>query len=189
MMEKRRLFSKLFGFVENKPYICTKKGMKRVILLLALVAGMLQVMAQDAFIGKQFIDLEATDENGESHALSEYAGKGKWVLLDFWASWCGPCRAEMPNVKTAYRKYHDKGFEIVGFSFDEKKKAWLKAINDMNLTWIHLSDLKGWGSIAAEVYEIEGIPDNLLIDPKGKIVAHDLRGEELQQALAKYIGE
>lgn len=189
MMEKRRLFSKLFGFVENKPYICTKKGMKRVILLLALVAGMLQVMAQDAFIGKQFIDLEAADENGESHALSEYAGKGKWVLLDFWASWCGPCRAEMPNVKTAYRKYHDKGFEIVGFSFDEKKKAWLKAINDMNLTWIHLSDLKGWGSIAAEVYEIEGIPDNLLIDPKGKIVAHDLRGEELQQALAKYIGE
>lgn len=189
MMEKRRLFSKLFGFVENKPYICTKKGMKRVILLLALVAGMLQVMAQDAFIGKQFIDLEATDENGESHALSEYAGKGKWVLLDFWASWCGPCRAEMPNVKTAYRKYHDKGFEIVGFSFDEKKKAWLKAINDMNLTWIHLSDLKGWGSIAAEVYEIEGIPDNLLIDPKGKIVAHDLRGEELQQALAKFIGE
>ena len=189
MMEKRRLFSKLFGFVENKLYICTKKGMKRVILLLALVAGMLQVMAQDAFIGKQFIDLEAADENGESHALSEYAGKGKWVLLDFWASWCGPCRAEMPNVKTAYRKYHDKGFEIVGFSFDEKKKAWLKAINDMNLTWIHLSDLKGWGSIAAEVYEIEGIPDNLLIDPKGKIVAHDLRGEELQQALAKYIGE
>lgn len=189
MMEKRRLFSKLFGFVENKPYICTKKGMKRVILLLALVAGMLQVMAQDAFIGKQFIDLEAADENGESHALSEYAGKGKWVLLDFWASWCGPCRAEMPNVKTAYRKYHDKGFEIVGFSFDEKKKAWLKAINDMNLTWIHLSDLKGWGSIAAEIYEIEGIPDNLLIDPKGKIVAHDLRGEELQQALAKYIGE
>ena len=163
--------------------------MKRVILLLALVAGMLQVMAQDAFIGKQFIDLEAADENGESHALSEYAGKGKWVLLDFWASWCGPCRAEMPNVKTAYRKYHDKGLEIVGFSFDEKKKAWLKAINDMNLTWIHLSDLKGWGSIAAEVYEIEGIPDNLLIDPKGKIVAHDLRGEELQQALAKYIGE
>ena len=189
MMEKRRLFSKLFGFVENKPYICTKKGMKRVILLWALVAGMLQVMAQDAFIGKQFIDLEAADENGESHALSEYAGKGKWVLLDFWASWCGPCRAEMPNVKTAYRKYHDKGFEIVGFSFDEKKKAWLKAINDMNLTWIHLSDLKGWGSIAAEVYEIEGIPDNLLIDPKGKIVAHDLRGEELQQALAKFIGE
>ena len=189
MMEKRRLFSKLFGFVENKSYICTKKGMKRVILLLALVAGMLQVMAQDAFIGKQFIDLEAADENGESHALSEYAGKGKWVLLDFWASWCGPCRAEMPNVKTAYRKYHDKGFEIVGFSFDEKKKAWLKAINDMDLTWIHLSDLKGWGSVAAEVYEIEGIPDNLLIDPKGKIVAHDLRGEELQQALAKYIGE
>ncbi len=163
--------------------------MKRVLLILALLAAMLQVRAQDDFIGKQFIDLEAIDENGESHALSEYAGKGKWVLLDFWASWCGPCRAEMPNVKKAYRKYHDKGFEIVGFSFDDKKRAWVKAINDMDLTWIHLSDLKGWGSIAAEVYEIEGIPDNLLIDPKGKIVAHDLRGEDLEQTLAQFLGE
>ena len=93
----------------------------------------------------------------------------------------------MPNVKMAYSKYHDKGFEIVGFSLDDKKKAWMKAINDMELTWIHLSDLKGWGSIAVEVYEIEGIPDNLLIDPKGIIVAHDLTGEELQQTLAEYI--
>jgi peroxiredoxin len=163
--------------------------MKRVILLLALVAGMLQVMAQDAFIGKQFIDLEATDENGESHALSEYAGKGKWVLLDFWASWCGPCRQEMPNVIQNYERYHAKGFEIVGVSFDQKKDAWVAAIQQMGMRWPQMSDLKGWQCAASDIYGVRSIPASVLLDPQGKIIAIDLRGKALGAKLKEIYGE
>ena len=140
-------------------------------------------------IGKQFTDLEEADVNGEMHKLSEYVGKGRWVLVDFWASWCGPCRAEMPNVVANYEKYHDKGFDIVGLSFDKSKDAWLRAISDLQMPWIHLSDLKGWQSVASSVYNIRSIPASLLIDPKGKIVAVDLRGELLGEKLKEIFGE
>lgn len=140
-------------------------------------------------IGKQFTDLEEADVNGEIHKLSEYVGKGRWVLVDFWASWCGPCRAEMPNVVSNYEKYHDKGFDIVGLSFDKSKDAWLRAISDLQMPWIHLSDLKGWQSVASSVYNIRSIPASLLIDPKGKIVAVDLRGELLGEKLKEIFGE
>ena len=140
-------------------------------------------------IGKQFTDLEEADVNGEMHKLSEYVGKGRWVLVDFWASWCGPCRAEMPNVVANYEKYHDKGFDIVGLSFDKSKDAWLRAISDLQMPWIHLSDLKGWQSVASSVYNIRSIPASLLIDPKGKIVAIDLRGELLGEKLKEIFGE
>lgn len=140
-------------------------------------------------IGKQFTDLEEADVNGEMHKLSEYVGKGRWVLVDFWASWCGPCRAEMPNVVANYKKYHDKGFDIVGLSFDKSKDAWLRAISDLQMPWIHLSDLKGWQSVASSVYNIRSIPASLLIDPKGKIVAIDLRGELLGEKLKEIFGE
>ena len=140
-------------------------------------------------IGKQFTDLEEADVNGEMHKLSEYVGKGRWVLVDFWASWCGPCRAEMPNVVANYKKYHDKGFDIVGLSFDKSKDAWLRAISDLQMPWIHLSDLKGWQSVASSVYNIRSIPASLLIDPKGKIVAVDLRGELLGEKLKEIFGE
>lgn len=140
---------------------------------------------KDPIIGKRFLDVQEPDTKGKLRRLSDYAGKGKWVLVDFWASWCGPCQEEMPNVVAAYKKYHDKGFEIVGLSFDADRDDWLNAIKTWNMPWIHLSDLEYWESKAGKVYEIEGIPDNILIDPDGIIVARDLRGPELDRCLSE----
>ncbi len=140
---------------------------------------------RSAVIGQKFLDLEEVDTDGNMHKLSEYVGQGKWVLVDFWASWCSPCKAEMPNVRDAYKQYHDKGFEIVGLSFDSEKESWEKAIVEWQMPWIHLSDLKSWKSVAAEVYSVNSIPDNLLIDPEGIVVARGLRGEALAKKLAE----
>lgn len=140
-------------------------------------------------IGQPFKDLEEADVDGKLHKLSEYVGKGRWVLVDFWASWCGPCRQEMPNVVANYQKYHDKGFDIVGLSFDKNREAWLRAISDLQMPWIHLSDLKGWQTVASEVYGIRSIPASVLVDPNGVIVAIDLRGELLGEKLKEIFGE
>lgn len=137
--------------------------------------------------GVMFTDLEMNDVDGKAHKLSEYVGHGKYVLIDFWASWCGPCRREMPNVKKVYDRYKDKGFDIVGLSFDQDKAAWTGAIKKLDLPWHHLSDLKGWQSVAGQVYGINSIPATLLIGPDGKVIASGLNGEELGKKLAELI--
>ncbi len=135
--------------------------------------------------GNPYIDFTMNDLNGTPHKLSEYVGKGKYVLIDFWASWCGPCRREMPNVIALYKKYKDKGFDIVGISLDSNKNAWQNAISQMGMPWHHLSDLKGWKNSGAKLYGVNAIPSTRLVDPKGNIIGKDLRGEELAAKLAE----
>jgi len=123
--------------------------------------------------------------NGKKISVSDF--KGKYLLVDFWASWRGPCRQENPNVVAAYNKFKNKNFTILGVSLDEDKNAWLSAIKHDNLAWAQMSDLKQWQSAAIDAYRFNGIPFNVLIDPEGKIIAESLRGEMLEQKLSEVL--
>ena len=130
-------------------------------------------------------DFTMADTSGKAVSLSSF--KGKYLLVDFWASWCKPCRFENPNVVAAYNQYKDKNFTILGVSLDENKNAWLKAIEADGLTWTQVSDLKGWENSAAALYGVRSIPYNLLLDPNGNIIAENLRGKELTATLEKFL--
>jgi peroxiredoxin len=139
----------------------------------------------NSWIGKDAPELDLPDAGGKTIPLSTF--KGKYVLVDFWASWCGPCRAENPNVLKAYIQFKDKNFTILGVSLDKDKGAWEKAIGEDKLAWTQVSDLKFWNSKAVEIFQFQGIPFNVLIDPQGKIIAQELRGPELENKLQEVL--
>ncbi|TNE51667.1 MAG: TlpA family protein disulfide reductase [Bacteroidetes bacterium] len=137
--------------------------------------------------GMEAPDLVGNTPEGQPYALSNL--RGKYVLIDFWASWCGPCRRENPNVVAMYEKYKDKGFDILGVSLDRQEDAWKKAIDQDGLKWHHISDLKGWKSEHAQLYSVTSIPQTLLIGPDGKIIQRNLRGPQLGAKLQELLGE
>ncbi len=138
-------------------------------------------------IGQSYLDFTQETPEGNMLSLSELVGKSKLLLVDFWASWCGPCRAENPNVVAVYKDYHEKGFDVLGVSLDMNRENWIKAIETDGLIWHNVSDLKYWNNEAAKDYAISSIPSNLLIDEEGTIIAKNLRGEDLRKKVEKLL--
>ena len=143
--------------------------------------------AQKTEIGTKFINITQPNQNGKDENLYDFLKGKKYVLVDFWASWCGPCRAENPHILKVYDKYKDKGFDVFAISLDDKKDRWLKAVKDDKMPWAQVSDLKGWKNEAAQYYNITAIPMNFLLDSDGNIVAKNLRGDNLEKEIAKLL--
>ena len=178
-------------FVEYNNYISTEQQQVLIAKLpeeamnnrrVQRIAKHLEILTNTG-VGKKFTDFELSTPDGKPMKLSEVVSKNKYTLVDFWASWCAPCRAEMPSVKAAFDKYADKGFGVVGISLDSDENTWKKSIKDMNMTWTHMSDLKGVDCEAAVLYGIQSIPYTLLIDQEGTILARNIRGEAMEKKL------
>lgn len=138
-------------------------------------------------VGQIAPDFTMNDPDGNPVKFSEVYAQNEYTLLDFWAAWCGPCRAENPNIVAVFNEYKDKGFSVFGVSLDREKDAWLKAIEDDSLTWLHVSDLAYWKNAAAQLYAVNSIPSSLIVDKNGKIVAKNKRGEELRQTVSELL--
>jgi len=172
----------LGNLVKKFPDNATLKGLKQDY---EQQLAQMDQKKDSTWVGRQAPELTLPDTEGRSISLSSF--KGKYLLVDFWASWCGPCRAENPNVVQAYSQFKNKNFAILGVSLDKEKDAWLEAIKSDKLTWTHVSDLKFWQSKAVEVFQFNGIPFNILIDPQGKIIAQGLRGDDLESKLKQVL--
>jgi thiol-disulfide isomerase/thioredoxin len=139
-------------------------------------------------IGSNYVDLTLQDQNGKTVRFSDFVAKGKYVLLEFWASWCGPCKADLPHLKEVYNLYHPAGFDVVSVSVDDNKEAWVKAINEFELVWPQVSDLKAFKGDVTKIYGISGVPTCILVGPDGTIITRNMRGSWMDKKLIELYG-